>query len=51
MTRLLANVLVLGSWRFMGDQAGHDMFVGASCQICADSAFSGVVKSSTFDSL
>jgi hypothetical protein len=38
-------------WRFMGDQVGHDMFVGANCQICSDSAFSGVVKSSTFDSL
>jgi hypothetical protein len=38
-------------WRFMGDQAGHDMFVGSNCQICTDSAFSGVVKTSTFDSL
>jgi hypothetical protein len=38
-------------WRFMGDQAGHDMFVGSNCQICADSAFSGVVKTSAFDSL
>jgi hypothetical protein len=38
-------------WRFMGDQAGHDMFVGPNCQICTDTAFSGVVKSPTFDSL
>lgn len=38
-------------WRFMGDPAGHDMFVGPNCQICTDTAFSGVVKSSTFDSL
>jgi hypothetical protein len=38
-------------WRFMGDQAGHDMFVGSNCQICTDSTFSGVVKTSTFDSL
>jgi len=38
-------------WRFMGDPAGHDMFVGASCKICGDAAFSGVVKTGTFDSL
>jgi hypothetical protein len=38
-------------WRFMGDQAGHDMFVGPNCQLCTDSTFSGVVKTSTFDSL
>lgn len=38
-------------WRFMGDQAGHDLFVGPSCQICSDAAFSGVVKTSTFDAL
>jgi hypothetical protein len=38
-------------WRFMGDQAGHDMFAGTACKICADTAFSGVVKTATFDSL
>ena len=38
-------------WRFMGDPAGHDMFVGPTCQICSDAAFSGVVKTPTFDSL
>lgn len=38
-------------WRFMGDQAGHDVFVGPNCQICADSAFSAVAKTATFDSL
>lgn len=38
-------------WRFMGDQAGRDLFVGASCKICTDAAFSGVVKTATFDSL
>jgi hypothetical protein len=39
-------------WRFMGDKAGHDVFVGPSCQICADTAtFSGFVKTPTFDSL
>ena len=38
-------------WRFMGDQAGHDMFVGANCTICADTAFSAFVKTATFDSL
>jgi len=38
-------------WRFMGDQAGHDMFAGTSCKICSDTAFSGVVKTATFDSL
>ena len=31
-------------WRFMGDQAGHDMFVGASCSICTNTAFSAFVK-------
>jgi hypothetical protein len=36
-------------WRFMGDQAGHDMFVGASCKICTDAAFSAVVKTASFD--
>jgi hypothetical protein len=38
-------------WRFMGDKAGHDMFVGASCQFCSDTAFSGVVKTPSLDSL
>jgi hypothetical protein len=38
-------------WRFMGDKAGHDMFVGASCKICTDAAFSGVVKTPSLDSL
>jgi hypothetical protein len=38
-------------WRFMGDQAGHDMFVGPACQICADAAFSAVAKTTTFDAL
>jgi hypothetical protein len=38
-------------WRFMGDQAGHDMFVGSACKICTDTTFSGVVKTPTFDSL
>jgi len=38
-------------WRFMGDQAGHDMFVGSTCKICSDAAFSGVIKTPTFDSL
>jgi hypothetical protein len=38
-------------WRFMGDKAGHDMFVGPSCQICTDTAFMENVKTSTFDSL
>jgi hypothetical protein len=38
-------------WRFMGDKAGHDMFVGSSCKLCTDTAFSGVVKTTTFDSL
>jgi hypothetical protein len=38
-------------WRFMGDQAGHDMFVGAACKICSDATFSGVVKTASLDSL
>jgi hypothetical protein len=38
-------------WRFMGDQAGHDMFVGASCKFCTDTAFSGVVKTPSLDAL
>ena len=38
-------------WRFMGDQAGHDMFVGANCTICTEAAFSEFVKTATFDSL
>ncbi len=38
-------------WRFMGDQAGHDMFIGATCKICSDSAFSGVVKTASLDAL
>jgi hypothetical protein len=38
-------------WRFMNDPAGHDMFVGAACAVCGDTAFSGFVKTSTFDSL
>ena len=38
-------------WRFMGDQAGHDMFVGSTCKICTDTAFSGVVKTPSLDSL
>ena len=28
-------------WRFMGDQAGHDMFVGSACKVSTDTAFSG----------
>jgi hypothetical protein len=36
----------------MGDTAGHDMFVGPSCTICADTTnFSAFVKTPTFDSL
>lgn len=38
-------------WRFMGDPAGHDVFVGPNCQICTDSAFSAVAKTATFDTL
>ena len=38
-------------WRFMGDQAGHDLFVGATCKICSDAAFSGVVKTTSLDAL
>ena len=38
-------------WRFMGDQAGHDMFVGASCKICTDTAFSAFVKTPSLESL
>ena len=38
-------------WRFMGDQAGHDLFVGSNCKICTDAAFSGVVKTPTLDAL
>jgi hypothetical protein len=38
-------------WRFMGDVAGHDLFVGAACRICSDAAFSGVAKTPDFDSL
>ena len=38
-------------WRFMGDQAGHDMFVGPTCKICSDAAFSGVVKTASLDAL
>ena len=38
-------------WRFMGDKTGHDMFVGPSCQFCADTAFMEIVKTPTFDSL
>ena len=38
-------------WRFMGDQTGHDMFVGATCTICTNTAFSAFVKTATFDSL
>jgi hypothetical protein len=38
-------------WRFMGDPAGKEMFVGASCKICTDTAFGEVVKTSTWDSL
>jgi hypothetical protein len=38
-------------WRFMGDQAGHDIFVGPDCQICTDMAFSTFVKTTGFDSL
>ena len=38
-------------WRFMGDKAGHDVFVGPSCTFCSDTAFSGIVKTPTFDSL
>jgi hypothetical protein len=38
-------------WRLMGDTAGHDLFVGATCQLCSDTAFSEVVKTTTFDTL
>jgi hypothetical protein len=39
-------------WRFMGDPAGHAMFVGTSCQLCTDTtSFSAFVKTPTFDSL
>lgn len=38
-------------WRFMGDPAGHDVFIGAGCKICTDTAFSGVVKTPSLDSL
>jgi hypothetical protein len=38
-------------WRFMGDQAGHDMFVGSNCKLCTDTAFSGVVKTPSLDAL
>jgi hypothetical protein len=38
-------------WRFMGDPAGHDMFVGASCKICTDTAFSAFLKTPSLDSL
>ena len=26
-------------WRFMGDKAGHDMFVGSACKICTRHRF------------
>jgi hypothetical protein len=38
-------------WRFMGDQAGHDMFVGSNCKICTDAAFSGVVQTPSLGAL
>jgi hypothetical protein len=39
-------------WRFMGDKAGHDMFVGPACGLCTDTTtFSAFVKTTTFDSL
>lgn len=38
-------------WRFMADPAGHGMFVGASCQLCADTAFSATVRTPSLDSL
>jgi len=40
-------------WRFMGDTAGHSMFVGASCGLCTgtNSAIGANVKTSTWDSL
>jgi hypothetical protein len=38
-------------WRFMNDPAGHDMFVGNACKACSDTAFSGVVKTPSLDSL
>ena len=38
-------------WRFMGDPAGHDLFIGATCKICSDAAFSGVVKTASLDAL
>jgi hypothetical protein len=38
-------------WRFMGDAAGKAIFVGPSCQICTDTAFGEVVKTTTWDSL
>jgi dienelactone hydrolase len=38
-------------WRFMNDTAGHDLFVGTGCKLCSDTAFSGVIKTPTLDSL
>jgi hypothetical protein len=38
-------------WRLMGDAAGKQMFVGASCKICADTAFGEVVKHAAWDAL
>jgi len=38
-------------WRFMGDPAAKAIFVGPSCQICTDTAFGEVVKTTTWDSL
>jgi hypothetical protein len=38
-------------WRFMGDPAGKQLFVGPSCQICTDTSFGEVVKTPTWDSL
>jgi hypothetical protein len=35
----------------MGEPAGKNLFVGATCQLCSDTAFSEVVKTTTFDSL
>lgn len=38
-------------WRFMNDPAGRALFVGADCKVCTDTAFSGVLKTPTLDSL
>jgi hypothetical protein len=38
-------------WRFMNDPAGRSLFVGADCQVCTDTAFSGIVKTPALDAL